>query len=142
MCCRQSGRPCMSPYLDEGGDGFTRTLEMSNICVKRTAGIDVKRPLGIAGSISRSAGSGHSRARSRLQRLERRPESVLIPERQNGSNFRYFGTCWTRPSLEVFRGTPKRALLEAYLNPTQFEYSKAVRGVLARYFSRYSSSLL
>ena len=35
-------------------------------------------------------------------------------------------------SLAVFRGTPKGALLEAYLNPGQFEYSKAVRGVLAR----------
>jgi hypothetical protein len=48
----------------------------------------------------------------------------------------------TAASLEVFRGTPKRALLETYLKPTQFEYSKGVRGVLARYFSRYSSSLL
>jgi hypothetical protein len=64
-----------------------------------------------------------------------------MPERQNGGNLGIWALLATA-SLEVFRSTPKRALLEAYLNPTQFEYSKAVRGVLARYFSRYSSSLL
>jgi len=38
-------------------------------------------------------------------------------------------------SLVVFRGAPKGALFEAYLSPTQFEDSKAVRGELACYFS-------
>jgi hypothetical protein len=45
-------------------------------------------------------------------------------------------------SLVVFRGAPKRALFEAYLNPTQFEDSKAVRGELACHFSCQPSSLL
>jgi hypothetical protein len=37
---------------------------------------------------------------------------------------------------------PKRALLEAYHSPAQFEYSKAVRRAHAHYFPSYSSSLL
>ena len=53
----------------------------------------------------------------------------------------YWALLTTAP-LEVFRGAPKRALLETYLKPTQFEYSKGICGVLARNFSRYPSSLL
>ena len=45
-------------------------------------------------------------------------------------------------SLDLFRGASKGALFDAYLSPTQFEDSKAVRGVLACYFSRQPSSLL
>jgi hypothetical protein len=90
---------------------------------------DVKRPLGIARSISHSPGAVTHERVAKYGEPERRPESVLMPEHQNGGNIWYFGLC-PRPAKGLPRN-PQKGAARRIPQPHRFEYSTAVSSVTA-----------